>query len=389
MISIPAPLRVWLKVVLCLAGIDLVLSQTGLFWKARPDFGSDTPGQNWSMLFQMARLFERHPHVPSMAFIAGSSVVRLGIDERLINQTLRQKGLPVTAVRLVSLGATSLDSAIIVERALRLRPWLIVYGAAVRDFPRVVAARSPVTEVFYDSSIALRLPGPRTPDDVLDAHVKRYWKLYRYRFFARTILATWGASLARRVAPARAFGQQAAEGWLPPRGPLFWFDPERVSRESFAAWQRWRESGEFGDYLEWMRRNAPAWVLQAYRGQRMEVYGPTVGTSWLALRWLLQRIEEEDARAVVAHFPENPVFRVPEAAEYFDAELSDAWAQVFARQAALHGARHVDLRDALEPEEFYDLNHANVQGRRKLSLRIAALIEEEWRAYKERLPVSE
>jgi hypothetical protein len=38
----------------------------------------------------------------------------------------------------------------------------------------------------------------------------------------------------------------------------------------------------------------------------------------------------------------------------------------------------------LPAEDFLDLIHVNLEGRRKLTARIAAIVEEEWRAHEQR-----
>jgi len=83
---------------------------------------------------------------------------------------------------------------------------------------------------------------------------------------------------------------------------------------------------------------------------------------------------------VLVYFPENPAFRDAAARDYFDPALSSAWADFFRRAAAASGARFIDLRDLLPAEDFYDLIHPNLEGMRKLSVRIAEIVAEEWRA---------
>jgi hypothetical protein len=96
---------------------------------------------------------------------------------------------------------------------------------------------------------------------------------------------------------------------------------------------------------------------------------------------MLRFLQHANARAVIVYFPENPIFREPEARKYFDPALSEEYAGLFAREAVAHGARFVDLRNMLPPEDFYDLIHVNLIGMGKVSARIAEIVEEEWRAH--------
>ena len=95
---------------------------------------------------------------------------------------------------------------------------------------------------------------------------------------------------------------------------------------------------------------------------------------------MLDSLQQRGTRTVLVYFPENPVFHDPEARPYFDEQLSDAYAGLLAREAASHDGRFVDLRNFLPAEDFMDLRHPNLEGMRLLSQRIAAIIEEEWRA---------
>jgi hypothetical protein len=94
---------------------------------------------------------------------------------------------------------------------------------------------------------------------------------------------------------------------------------------------------------------------------------------------MLDRLRAEQLEVAVAYFPENPVFRDAAAASYFDPALSDAYAQLFARETHGRGDRFEDWRQVLEPEDFYDMIHVNLVGRRKLADRFVELIESEWK----------
>ena len=89
--------------------------------------------------------------------------------------------------------------------------------------------------------------------------------------------------------------------------------------------------------------------------------------------------------AKVVNTPENPVFRLPAARLYFNQTTSNIYAELFKRDADAYGARFVDLRNLLEPEDFEDLVHANLRGKRKLSERIAEIIEAEWQTYRRQI----
>lgn len=378
---LPKPIWIWVKVLLCLAAVDVLVFWTELFWRAKPNFGVDLEGQNWSLLYGIARRFEIEPAFPGTAFVMGSSVVRLGVSEPLVNATLRQKGLRARAEGVFSLGASCTDTAILAKQGMRLRPWLVIYVAAARDFAKAGTEHSPVIETFYDSSIDLPLPAYQSADSVLWAHIRRYWKLYRYRFFARTVVASTPARwLDTRLAGKPALASDTPGLQVLPPEARWRFHAMRVTPQSFAQWERWRESRRFDDYLDWIRANGSEHVLSLYKTQTLANFGPQGNRHWFALQWMLEFLRRAHTRVVLIYAPENPVFHDPAAKPYFDESLSRAWAQVFANQAEAHGARFVDLRTALPAEDFYDLIHPNLAGMRKLSARIATIIVEEWHA---------
>lgn len=367
-----SPAWVWPKVALCLVVLDVILFRVGLFWYARPDFGATLASISWSAVYGLARELAVRPPAPDTAITVGSSVVWAGVDSAAITGRLRAAGLPLTSDRLTTFGQTCTDSALLVARALRLRPWLVVYGASVRDFNRSMVTDTPVTRIFHDASLDVPALVPHGAEAVLDANVKRYWALYRYRFFVRRALLTDLDRVVGSLAP-RA---EAVE--LPPEA-LRRFLPHRVTPESYAVWERWRDSRRFSDYMDWLRATGGQ-VLEEYRRQTVANFGPDGNPHVASLDWMLARARRGGVRAVVVYFPENPVFRDPEARPYFDPALSRAYAQLFAEHAALHQARFVDLRDLLDPEDFYDLIHPNLEGMRKITARLAEIIAEEWHA---------
>ena len=109
-------------------------------------------------------------------------------------------------------------------------------------------------------------------------------------------------------------------------------------------------------------------------------HGPEGNVSVDALAWAEDELRAAGVRVVVIAFPENPILQAPEARAVIDPRLADAIAARLASDAHAHGARFVDLRAFLEPDDFYDLIHPNRSGARKLSVRLAHLIAEEWHA---------
>lgn len=369
----------WGKVLLCFVCLDVLLFRVGLLWKVKPNFGVGTLAVDWLLLHQMAERFETRSPTPPPAVIVGSSVVFRGVDEFGVSTALAQQSVPVQFLSLPALGADCTDTTLIVWNAMRLRPWLVAYGAASRDFCPLPIENDPVVRIFYDSSLELAALPRVGAEARLDATVKRYWKLYRYRFFVRSALTTLLSRAASTVALAGETGDVAGEGGGLPPDAQRRFGALNITVESYRLWQRWYQSRRASDYLSWIESRSSD-LLRWYAAQTLATCGPNANRHVRSFERMLGFLQRAHVRAVVAYFPENPVFRQPEARKYFDPALSDAYADLFARQAVAHGARFVDLRNLLPPEDFYDLVHVNFEGRRKISTRMAEIVEEEWRA---------
>lgn len=375
-----SPIWLWVKALLCLVAVDILLFRVGLVWQAGPDFGIGLGGENWRLLFAAAHEIEtRRPSTPT-AVVVGSSVVIFGVEQNQVAERLRQDGVPGDFLRFVTHGSTATDSALMAWSSRTFEPWLVIYGVAARDFPKAGYMDSAVVRTFYDASVEL----PRLPragvDDILDAYARRYWKLYRYRFFTlKAVEAVTAKRLRQLGISTPSFAAEAPGTSILPPEAMQYFPAYRMTPKAWAAWSTWRQSRRFSDYLAWMQTSSSV-AVNIYKTQTLASFGPEGNLQVESLRWMLATLQRSHTRTVLLSFPENPVFRDPEAKAYFDPALSDAYADLLRREADAHGARFEDLRDLLQPEEFYDLVHANLVGQRKLSARIAAIIEEEWRA---------
>jgi hypothetical protein len=370
------PLRVWTKVVAILVLLDVVLFRVGLAWKVTPDFGTGSNGLLLAQVFDAARTLETHAARPTNAVIVGSSVLVLGVNAAQANVQLGRRGLPVELVDFGVFGASTTDAALLAWQGMRLTPWLVVYAASARDFYKHNQLDTPLVRTFYDSSADLPSLPRESFEAVLDAHVRRYWRLYRYGLLLRAGVDRASHRLLSQVgSPSAVF----AAGSPPPPLPA-----EAVQRfgavtpEAFAAWEHWRETRRFDDYARWIATNRGENVLDVYRTQTIETCGPEANPHATSLDWLVTTLARRHTRTVLLYFPENPVFTAPEARPYFDPALSDAQAALLAHEAAAHDARFVDLRHLLAPEDFMDLVHPNREGNRKLTEAITQLIAEEW-----------
>jgi hypothetical protein len=366
----------WAKVVLGVVLLDVVLFRAGLFWRLVPDI---LPGDAiWGLTYRSIRAIELPPAGPR-AYIAGSSIVFLGVEVERVDAGLAAREVPTAFRVLTRFGASAVETALLANAAAGAHPWLVVIGTAVRDFDRNAKLDSPVARVLDDSSIDLPALRPHDGETRIVRHVRRYWDLYRYHHFTRT-------ALLERLAPAvdllasRVWAAPHVDDSIVPSAAYQWFFPGRITAPAWTAWLRWRETRRFVDYEEFLRLNRSGGLVQ-YRKQTLATHGPDGNPQVEALTWALARLQAARVRVVVVDFPENPVLKDPDARASYDTAVSDAIADRLATDATGHGARFVDLRDALPPEEFFDLIHPNLEGMRTLSDRIAALIDDEWQAH--------
>lgn len=389
-----SPLWPWAKVVIVLVALDWALFRTGFFFRLVPDL--ERHSVTWGLVYRSVRVLDTNAHDPRpRAYVVGSSIVFLGIDERRVREEIAAKALPTEFSSLTVFGAIGTDSALLAHAAARTRPWLVILTGAGRDFPMQTPLDTQVARVFVDGSVDFP---PLRPPDVegrLAVAVRERWLLYRYRALVRSAveeaiapvtdrLLALGSEAAPAPAPptiAAAPGAMMAGpvGSPPPDEAFRWFFRGRVTAESFAQWQRWRTTRRFADYAEYLRLNGSG-ALEQLKLQTFASYGPEPNPQLDAIAWATAELRRQGVRVVVLDFPENPVLRQPDASDAFDAALSDAVAARLARDAAANGARFVDWRDALAADEFYDAIHPNREGSRRLSARVADLVAEEWRA---------
>ena len=375
----------WVKVVLVLVVLDWALFGSGLFFRLVPELRRYPV--TWGLVYRCLRIIEVPPEAPR-AYAVGSSIVFLGLDERLVRHGLETRGVPGTFNALTVFGTSGVDQALIAHEAKRTQPWLVVLTASVRDFPASGQLDSPVQRVLLDTSVDVPALRPTDVEGRLAAVVRRYWQLYRNRFFVRTVLEDWAGELVGAVVPSMApppppppgpMALPSESGAPVPDEAYTWFFPGRITAESWAAWTRWRETRRFADYEEFLRVNRSAAIAQ-YAANTFKTHGPEGNLSVQALAWAEADLRAAGSRVVVLAFPENPVLQTPDARAHYEWGVADALAHRLEADARANGARFVDLRTALDPEDFYDLIHPNLSGARKLSDRLAGVIAEEWQA---------
>lgn len=379
-----SPLWLWVKVLIVLVALDWTLFATGLFFRIVPKI--ERFPVTWGLVYRCARVLAAEDPRPQ-AFVTGSSIVFLGVDERRMGAALDARGVSTALTTLTVFGATAVDQALLAHAARRRDPWLVVLTASVRDFPAQGALDTPTSRVFDDASVDFAPLAPRDVETRLVRTLRRWWPFYRHRFFVRMalqdaasgVVGSFAPHLVTPPPPPRGTPVPSASGApVPPEAAEFFF-PGRVTAESWAAWTHWRRTRRFDDYDAFLRANHSG-AMEHYGRQTFATHGPDGNPQVDAFAWIEDELRARGIRTIVLAFPENPVLQDAEAREHYDTTLADAVATRLARDAQARGARFVDLRAALAAEDFYDLIHPNVSGSRKLSERVADVVAEEWKA---------
>lgn len=372
-------LWIWLKVALLLILVEVLLFRTDWFWSLRPEFAEPTRSENdnWKFVFETAGAIEAGGRDKDTVVVIGSSVLRYGLDPELVNAELDKRGVPVHVLPFISLGSSDNDTARVAWQARRLRPWMVIYAAALRHFYKHGIVDSAVKRTFYDSSVELPLWPREGLEAEASAFLKTHWQLYRYRYFARRALLTWLRHARDLLSPAHA---TAAPSTTQLPAEAHWIFGFQITPASWDAWQRWRQTRQFEDYIAWIDARGGHLALNLYKSQNLASTGPAGNPHAEALSWMLARLEDLHQRAAIVYFPENPVFFDPAAKSYYDSSLSQAYIDLFAGEARKHGDLFVNWRAALPAEDFYDMIHVNAVGRQKLVGMFADLIEKQWRA---------
>ncbi|MBM4265309.1 MAG: hypothetical protein FJ144_01635 [Deltaproteobacteria bacterium] len=381
--SEPAALRrvvwFWVKVVLCLVLIDVALFDVGWFWRYEPP--ADSRDKYFLDLWGIARRLGSHPEGAPAAIAVGSSVVHMSASEKGIQLDMRSRGQPGSFYNLGVDGIDATGSGIMAHAASDLDPWLVVYGAALRDFAPEKDATSAVAAVFAEPGADIGPQARVKLEERLSAGVKRYWRLYRYRKFVREALLQEIDGLSASF-PARA---EAARAPMAPMAlprtthPQRRFPAKFQKGEAFREWQGWYETRDFARYETYLRKAGK--TLKVYKKQRALPWDLAASSELASLRRMMELHRGRGAQVVLVYFPENPVFRDPVASTYFDPARSDELAATLAGEADRYGARFIDLRRFLSPEDFYDMVHANNAGLRKLDAFWKRLIASEWQIH--------
>jgi len=306
-----------------------------------------------SINYQLSELVSRLrglPAGPPRVLLLGNSQMEAAIRPLgALERALADAGAPpdTRAVSLCVFATAPTDAEVITRHIGALHPWLAMFGIAAPDVgtPLERAREMPVTQLL-DIGIRDGLVPPADMEARFDRWVRTGWRLYRYRALFRDLLLppdemrTPGAFLESRHTPEEVFALS--------------YGRERAA-ELLALRARFERSQRAEDFLRYVAELRGPDYLPGLRGRWRGLAPDALQLE--ALRRAAAHVRAAGARPVWILLPENPLLeRDPEVG----AEVAAHSAEVAARlsvEAETAGVPLLDLRRAVTPGGFLDLNH--------------------------------
>ena len=314
----------------------------------------------------VVRALYRAPAGPPAIVVLGNSETEAVIRPLpAFEEALANAGAPAGThvVSLCVFATAPTDAEVIARRLGPLRPRLVVVGIAPPDVGTTLerARDMPITRLL-DTGFRDGLVPPGDVEARLDRWVRTVWHLYRYRALLHDLLRppaerrTPGAFLDIVHTPAEIF--------------VMSYGPERAEellrlQATFAA------SGRFEDFARYVTELRGPDYLPGLRERWRDLTPQPVQLE--ALRRLAAHARDAGARPVWLLLPENPLLELdPEVGGEVATRAAEVAAVVRAEAEAL-GVPVIDLRTAVPPDGFLDLNHLVYSSGRLLPTLAAAL----------------
>lgn len=347
----PARVRGLLWAFVILVTLDVVLAHVDVFGRFAPatrptGFFS---GINYQVMEVVHGLHGRAAGPPPVLFLGNSQMEAAIRPLGPLGDRLVAAGAPpgTRAVSLCVFGTAPTDAEVITRELGAVHPGLVVLGLGAPDVGTPVerARDMPVTRLL---DVGLR-DGPVPPVDFearLDRWVRTAWHLYRYRSLLRDLVLPPD----ERRTPA---------GYLDVFHPFAEllatdFTPDQV-RTILALRPGFENAARFDDVVRYLDAFRGPDYLKGLR-ERWRTLTPAP-VQLEALRRSVDQVRRAGGRPAWLLLPENPLLeRDPEIGREVAAR-SDAIAASVRATAKDVGVPLIDLRSALPPSAFVDLNH--------------------------------
>jgi len=293
-----------------------------------------------------------HPRRPAAVRVAllGNSRILIPARESLVEEALHRRapGLDVRVDNLAMFGARIGDLEIVSRHLDALQPTLVILALSGNDLvPTSWGALVNPTGELLDIGWG---DGPFPPPSVgarIDRWARTLWPLYRFRRFARAVIAD-------RLSPDP--GDTDFPDHFASHGAYFDFafgQPVGAKTASaYAAWQREQTLARFVAYLE---PNSKAFGMFEAVPDPASLTLDSPGV--LALDRLLARLAAGPWASLVLLMPENPLLDADRDGTYHRLGFSERSAALIRQVAAHHGVRVVDARRWMPADAFVDFQH--------------------------------
>jgi hypothetical protein len=352
--SAHAPLRSRRTLLYAAAAFALVQAALAGFVMAHPFVAR---GDLWQR--RINRYRQRTPHRPGtlVAVQIGSSRTECGIRGQAAEPWLSERlGRPVVLYNMGSCGSGPAANLINLRRTLNdgIRPRLLLIEVLppllLTDDERLAelnAERMPASELRHDeAALVASLAGPVRPylwgewllDQAVPANTHR-----------QTLMSMFYPTLLTAEARRDGFRSADESGYVPPK---------RLDRkESARALEFARESYEAALHDHHLSR------------RRLGLIGRTI-----------EEARREGMAVALVVMPEGPTFR-----SWYPPGKWEAILAAVEEVARRHDTPLINLREALDEEDFFDSHHATKEGAAKLTLELARRIEPLLRAEAEKV----
>jgi hypothetical protein len=289
------------------------------------------------------------PQGPPPIVFVGNSQLEAAIGPLpLLDRQLVEAGAPpgTRTLSLCVFGTAPTDAEVIARGLGPVRPSVVILGLSAPDLgtPLERARAMPVTHML-DIGFGDGLVPPADWESRLDRWVRTAWRLYRYRVLFHDLLVP---SSEPRLPPLPV--QLLTPAVVLERG--FGADRARELLALRATYERTQDPADFIRYVESLSgRDYVQGVRERWRGLEPQPI------QFEAVRRFTAHVRAAGGRPVWLLLPENPLLeRDPEVGSQV-ARVSEDVTRRLATDATALDVPLIDLRHALPPSAFADLNH--------------------------------
>jgi len=330
--------------------VDVTIAHVDVFRPLIPETRPTTlfAAMNLQVTEVVAALRYPLPGLPRIVFVGNSQLEAAIGPLQELDRSLVDAGAPpgTQTVSLCVFGTAATDAEVIARDLGRARPRAVILGLAAPDLGTTLdrARGMPVTHML-DTGFRDGLVPPADWESRLDRWARTVWRLYRYRVLLHDLLVPSGAPRKPPLPPRLMTPAMALELEVGP-------DRARELLAMRATYERTQDPADFIQYVQALRgRDYLDGIRDRWRGLELQPL------QLEAVRRFTAHVLASGARPAWLLLPENPLLeRDPEVGSDV-ARVSNEVATRLAAESSALGVPLLDLRHALPPSAFVDLNH--------------------------------